>query len=206
MSQTPPGQNRFRWLKREAIDLGDVAVQVFAVVIGILLALFINNWVTQRQQQATVDEAMRAMRAELAANRVNVRAYAAHMFAAAKAMQESPANRNQPPRPCYELTGWDGVGGLAPLDAAYQTSIATQALANMPFPQAHLVAEIYGRQRYILKGIDLDVSLLMGSPKSMSFCVGAVAEVGKNVLQLDAMYGKLIGPDSAPLPTPPPTP
>lgn len=206
MSQTPPGRNRFRWLKRRAIDLGDVAVQVFSVVIGILLALFINNWMAQRQQQANVDDAMRAIRAELASNRVNVRTYATHMFAAAKTMQDSPANRNLPPRPCYEWTGWNGVGGLAPLDAAYQTSIATQALANMPFRQAHLVAEIYGWQHYILKVLDLDTAILMGSPRPASYCAGVVAEVGKNVMQLDAVYARLIGPDRGPLPTPPATP
>lgn len=202
MAQTPPEGKRFRWLKREAISLGDVAVQILAVVIGILLALLINDWVTQRQQQAGVDEAMRAIRAELAQNRMVVRNYAAHMYRMADALQDSPKNRDKPPQACYLWDQWNGLGGMVPLDAAYQTSIATQALANMPFKQAQIVSQIYGYQRYALKGIELDTAILMQS-HPLSFCAGIVEEIGKNAMQLDDLYGKLIGPDTARLPAPP---
>lgn len=195
MSEPTPGQRRWRWLRREAIDLGDLLVQIIAVVVGILLALLINNWVTQRQQQTTVDEAMRAIRAELMLNRTDLRTYAGHMFDMAAAMQNSPANKNQPPKACYQWVGWNGIGGLAPIDAAYQTSIATQALANMPFQQAQLVAQVYGWQHYVLKGIDLDASLLMQQAHSLDFCAGVVEEIGKNAVRLDERYAKLIGPD-----------
>ena len=190
-------------MRREAIDLGDVVVQIFAVVVGILLALFINDWVTQRQQQATVDEAMRSIRAELALNRTGLRAYAKHMFDMAAAMQNAPANKNQPPKACYLWVDWDGIGGLTPIDAAYQTSIATQALANMPFEQAQLVAQVYGWQHYVLKGVDLDASLLMQQPHSLEFCAGIIDEIGRNAVKLDELYAKLIGRDTAPLPMPP---
>lgn len=199
-NETPPG--RRRWLKREAISLGDVAVQVFSVVIGILLALFINDQVTQRKQQAGVDEAMRAIRAEFAQNRMVVRNYAAHMYRMVDAMQDSPKNRDKPPQACYLWDQWNGLGGLVPLDAAYRTSIATQALANMPFKQAQIVSQIYGYQRYALKGIELDTAILM-QPHPLGFCAGIVEEIGKNAMQLDALYGKLIGPDAARLPAPP---
>lgn len=203
MSEPTPGQGRWRWLRRETIDLGDLLVQIIAVVIGILLALFINNWVTQRQQQNTVDEAMRAIRAELTDNRSNVRAFARHMFEMVELMQQSPKNRDPGVRPCYMWDQWDGIGGLAPIDAAYQTSIATQALANMPFQQAQLVAQVYGWQHYYLKGIDLDASLLMQQPHSLGFCVGVVNEIGRNAIRLDtSYYAKLIGPDTMKLPRP----
>ncbi len=192
-------------MRREAIDLGDVVVQIFAVVVGILLALFINDWVTQRQQQATVDEAMRSIRAELALNRTGLRAYAKHMFDMAAAMQNAPANKNQPPKACYLWVDWDGIGGLTPIDAAYQTSIATQALANMPFEQAQLVAQVYGWQHYVLKGVDLDASLLMQQPHSLEFCADIIDEIGRNAVKLDELYAKLIGRDTAPLPKPPST-
>ncbi len=204
--ETPPPEaprrRHWNWFKREAIDLGDVAVQVFAVVVGILLALFINDWVMQRQQQANVDEAMHAIGAELAHNRVVLRDYARHMYRMAAAMQDSPRNRNQPPRVCYLWNEWDGIGGLIPLDSAYRTSIATQALANMPFKQAQVVSQIYGHQQYILKGVELDTSLMMQQPHPVDFCAGIVDEIGRNVMQLDQEYATLIGPDSAPSPEP----
>lgn len=199
----PPPKRR-TWFRREAIDLGDVVVQIFSVVIGILLALFINDWVMQRQQQANVDEAMRAIKVELAANRVQLRAHAKHMFEMAKAMQDSPANRNKPARPCFLWNEWDGIGGLNLTDAAYQTAIATQALANMPFKQAQLVAQIYGWQTYFEKGSELDLGILTQRPEPLGLCVGMVVDSGEGNLQLDAVYSRLIGPDTAPLPKPPP--
>ena len=198
-----PERKRQRWLRRGAIDLGDVAVQIIAVVVGILLALFINNWVMQRQQRVAVNEAMRAMRAELTANRNALRKHAKHMFDMAAAMQDDPANRNQPPRSCFEWAKWSGIGGLNLIDAAYQTAIATQAMANMPFKQAQTVAEIYGWQHYFQKGEEMDVGILTQRPQPLELCAGFVEEVAKSNLQLDAIYSPLIGADTAPLPKPP---
>ncbi|TAM97145.1 MAG: hypothetical protein EPN40_08040 [Rhodanobacteraceae bacterium] len=205
MSETTPGRKRWRWLRREAIDLGDLLVQIIAVVVGILLALLINDWVTQRQQQANIDEAMRAIRAELTQNRVVVRHFAAHMYRMAAEMQDSPKNRGKPAQACYSWNQWDGIGGMVPLDAAYQTSIATQALANMPFQQAQVVSRIYGWQHYASKGIELDTALLM-QPHPLDFCVGLVQEVGRDAMQLDDLYSKLIGPETATRPKPPASP
>lgn len=175
-------------------------------MVGILLALFINDWVTHRQQQASVADAMRAIKAELIANRLALRRHAMQMYAEAKAMQDAPANQTQPARACFEWKGWNGVGGLNLTDAAYQTAIATQALANMPFRQAHLVARIYGWQHYFQKGVELDVGILTGHPRPLDLCVGFIEEMGRNNLELDSIYSGLIGPDTAPLPKPPPSP
>jgi hypothetical protein len=202
MSETTPGRNRWRWLRREAIDLGDLLVQIIAVVVGILLALLINNWVTQRQQQAGVDEAMRAMRAEMTQNRAVVRKFATRMYGMAVAMQRSPRNHDKPAQACYAWDQWDGIGGMVPLDAAYQTSMATQALANMPFEQAQTISRIYGWQHYTLKGIELDTTILM-QPHPLDFCVGVVEEIGNDAMQLDDLYSNFIGPETATRPKPP---
>lgn len=164
-SQSPPPRRRGRWLRFEAISLGDVVLQILSVVVGILLALFIDNWSTERQQRATVETAMDAIRAELSENRVALRAHAARMADMAKRTQVSAKNANQPPRRCYEWEEWRGIGGLNLVDAAYQTAIATQALAHMPFAQASQVSQTYGWQRYFQKGFDLNGTLLMGNPQ-----------------------------------------
>jgi type II secretory pathway pseudopilin PulG len=199
----PPARHRRRWLRREAIDLGDVVVQIFAVVVGILLALFINNLVTQRQQQATVDDAMRAIRVELSANRIALRGHARQMFAMARNMRDAPSNRNRPPRFCYLWDGFRGIGGYVITDAAYQTAIATQALANMSFKQAQVVSEIYGWQHYYQKGVDLDVNMLTERAQPLDYCVEMVEEIGTGNLRLDAIYARLIGTDKVALPSPP---
>jgi len=161
--QAPPARRRWRFLRYEAISLGDVVLQIFSVVVGILLALFINNWSLARQERATVSTAMAAIRAELAANRLALRAHSAQMFDMAKRTAASAKNADQPPRRCYEWDEWRGIGGLNLVDAAYQAAIATQALAHMPFEQASRVAQAYGWQRYFQKGFDLDGTLLMGN-------------------------------------------
>lgn len=198
-----PAKRPSRWLRYEAISLGDVALQISSVVVGILLALFIDDWSTGRQQRATVDAALAAIRVELAANRVAVRAHAARMFEMAKRTQESAKNAHQPPRRCYEWDQWRGIGGLNLVDAAYQTAIATQALAHMPFAQASQVSQTYGWQRYFQKGFELNGTLLMGNAQSLEFCVDIIQGIGHDDLQLDAEYARLIGADNAAPATPP---
>jgi hypothetical protein len=195
-----PGRPRRRWLRYEAISLGDVILQIFSVVVGILLALFIDGWSTERQERATVDTAMEAIRAELAENRIALRTHAKRMFEMAKRIQGSAKNIGQPPRRCYEWDQWRGIGGLNLVDAAYQTAIATQAFAHMPFAQASQVAQTYGWQRYFQKGFDLNGTLLMGHPQALEFCVGVIEGIGHDDLQLDAEYARLIGTAGAPLP------
>ncbi|MEO9090442.1 MAG: hypothetical protein ABI247_08935 [Rhodanobacter sp.] len=195
------GWRQRRWLRREAIDLGDMVVQIIAVVVGILLALFINNWANQRHQRAAVSEAMHAIRMELSANRVALRAHAALMFNMATHMQESPKNQSQSPRPCYQWDQWRGIGELNLTDAAYQTSISTQALANMPFVQAQEVARVYGWQQYLQKGRDFDVEMLMQA-HPLIFCIGIAEDIGREDLRLEnRRYSALIGPDNARPPT-----
>ncbi|HEX7340645.1 MAG TPA: hypothetical protein VF269_00060 [Rhodanobacteraceae bacterium] len=213
--ESPKPRKRLGWLRREGIDLGDAVVQFFSVLLGVLLALLISQWTNHRQQQAkvqatlrqqqvTANDAMRAIHAELASNRVALREHASRMFAMAKRMQDSPQNRNKTPRFCYLWNQWRGIGGLNLVDAAYQTSIATQALANMPFAQAHKVAEVYGWQHYFQRGIQSDVHLMLDQRQTLDFCVGLIEEIGRGDLGLDKQYDPLIGQDKAKLPTPPP--
>jgi hypothetical protein len=188
------GRRRWKWLRYEAISLGDVILQIFSVVAGILLALFIDNWNTERAERRTARFAMEAIRAELATNRVALRAHAQRMSDMALRTRESAQNASQPPRRCYEWDAWRGIGGLNLVDAAYQAAIATQAFAHMPFAEASDVAQTYGWQRYFQKGFDLNGALLMGNPQSLEFCVGVIEGIARDDLQLDAEYSRLIGP------------
>lgn len=178
-------------------------MQIFAVVVGILLALFINSWVTRRQQQTAVAEAMHAMRAEVSSNRTFLRTQTQLLFNMAQAMMNGPANRNQPAKPCMEWQGWSGVGASHLTEAAYQTAMVTQALANMPFKQAQLIAQVYGWQHVFQKFSGLETGLLLQHPQTLQFCVDTIVDIGHNNLQLDAAYSYLIGPDRHPLPKPP---
>jgi hypothetical protein len=180
-------------LRYEAINLGDVALQVVSVVAGILLALFIDNWNSERAERKTARFALEAIRAELSTNRVALRSHAERMRDMGRTMRGSAQNSGGPPRRCYEWAEWRGIGGLNLVDAAYQTALATQAFAHMPFAQASEVAQTYGWQRYFQKGFDLNGALLMGNPQALEFCVGVIEGIARDDLQLDAEYARLIG-------------
>lgn len=201
---TPPPRQRFRWLRRGAIDLGDVVVQILAVVVGILLALFINDWGTERQQRRTVDEAMHAVHAELAANRAALLNNAEWLHKMAAHLESATENRNQAPRPCYGWPQWGGTGIVNLVDAAYQTAIATQALSYMPFEQAQRVAQAYGYQHSYQQIFNLIRSQFGGAPHTAAECVLLVKSLGHEEQLLDTAYSPLIGPDKAKWSTPTP--
>lgn len=202
---TPAPRRRLRWLRRGAIDLGDVVVQIIAVVIGILLALLINNWVTERQQQNAVDVAMRAIHAELAANRAALRNNADRLNRMAARLQGAPENRNLAPRPCYQWPQWEGTGAVNLVDAAYQTAIATQALSYMPFEQAQRIAQAYGYQHFYQQAFNLFRSMFL-KPAAASQCVAELKSFSHNERLLDSAYAPLIGPDKTSWPGTQPMP
>lgn len=203
----PVRRRRLRWLRRGAIDLGDVVVQIIAVVVGILLALFINNWVTERQQQDAVDVAMRAIHAELAANRAALRENAGRLHKMAADLRSAPENRNQAPRPCAAWPQWGGTGVVNLVDAAYQTAIATQALSHMPFEQAQRIAQAYGYQHSYEQAFSLLRSrFLADSAHTADECAFELENFGHNERLLDTAYTPLIGPDKADWPGTQPMP
>lgn len=199
----PPPRKRLGWLRREGIDLGDAAVQFIAVVVGIVLGLFISQWSGHRHQQQAVNEAMRAIRAELVANRDALRKNAEYLYKAAAIIAKEPANQNQPPRACYQWNNWQGTSSANLTDAAYQTAIATQTLSYMPFEQAQRVAKVYGAQHNRKQGLSLlHDKLLLTGKHALGFCVAVLDSLAKNECLLDAAYNPLIGPDKAEWPVP----
>ena len=201
--QPEPPRRRRRWFRRAPINLGELAVETIAVVLGILLALWINDWQNRRQQQATVDQAMTSIRAELAVNRRLLRHHTEHMYGMTRRMTASPLNKG-PSRTCTDWDEWDGLN-LPPLqDAAYQTSIATQALANMPFKQAQEVARVYSEQQLIRKVYEIDGSMLLDRASApLGFCTDIAVEIGNADMRLSQAYDTLLGPDPEPRPTAP---
>src|SRR5699024_2071570 len=96
------------------------------------------------------------------------------MIAAARS--DSPKRQ-----PCFLRAGWGGYGEALVTDAAYRTAIATNALAHMPFEQAHRVAEIYGfQQRYHKAFHLLREHILFAGPKPLDICITGVVALGRH--------------------------
>ncbi len=183
---------RRAWFRRESISLGDVALQLFVVVLGILLALAIDDWKKARETAQNVADAMKAVNTELAANRAAMRAQHEHLQGLTAALTKVQADA--PVKPCNEYEGWNGAGIPVLLDAAYETAIATQAFAHMDFDRAQVVAEAYGRQKMYIEAHGKLLDLLMrGQPMPVGFCGGIVQELGNFAATVDAAYTRALG-------------
>lgn len=182
---------RRTWFRRESISLGDVVLQLFVVVLGILLALAIDDWKKARETTQSVADAMKAVSTELAANQAEMRTQHEHLQGLTAALTKVPADA--PVTPCNEYEGWNGAGIPVLLDAAYDTAIATQAFAHMDFDRAETVAAAYGRQRmYIVAHGKLLDLLMRGQPTPVGFCRGIVEELGNFVATVDAAYTRAL--------------
>ncbi|HEY6985742.1 MAG TPA: hypothetical protein VH375_06655 [Rhodanobacteraceae bacterium] len=163
--------------RREAVSIAELGVQTFAVVLGILLALAIDGWRKDRETGQGVATAMSAIHAELAANAAQISATHDRLHALLDALAADEKVTAEV-KPCNEYEHWNGIGLPVLLDAAYQTTIATQALAHTDFSRAQVIAKAYGLQQMYLdeRGKVIDV-LMRLQPMPAGFCRGVVEEL-----------------------------
>gem|GEM_PF-1509236 len=171
-AETVPANPTRRWFHRESISLAEIAVQTFSVVLGVLLALAIGEWSHEREEHRQVETALKALRAEIEANRAEVAKSLKYIADSDTEMAEkAKADPPSGPRSCTETPGWHGVASPLLLDSAYQTAIATQTLAHMDFNQAQQVARVYAKQREFQKYSDYLISFLLPQrPLSVDSC------------------------------------
>lgn len=196
---TAPGALR-RWFHRESISLAEIAVQTFSVVLGVLLALAIGEWSREREEHKQMDAALRALRAEIEANRAEVATGLKHIADSDAEMAEN-AKTHPPagPRACIETPGWHGIASPLLLDSAYQTAIATQTLAHMDFNQAQQVARVYAKQREFQKYADYTISFLLPErPMIVDACRYILTGEEKGYLEgLDRTFGEFLAQNKA---------
>jgi len=181
---------RASWFRREAISLAELTVHTFAVVLGILLALAIDEHKKERETAAGVAAAMAALHGELEGNRARLHHHQGHMLGMRDALL---ADTKEGTRTCDGYSGWSGTQTPLLLDAAYQTAIATQAFSHMEFSRVQSVAAAYGMQRLTAAYLDkiLDV-VLRGQEVSAATCGNLVAEVASAEGLVDGLYEKAL--------------
>ena len=189
---------RRAWFRREPIDLGELAVETIAVLLGVLIALAIDGWHEGRQDRRVVVSADTAVRSEIGANRRAVAAHAHRLEAMAARMDAAPATGDA--RPCMGYPGWAGAEPPLLLDTAYEVAVATGAMAKMPYAHASAIGGAYGAQHYVQAVYDrIGAMLLAERPVARTQCTGIVREMARASAQLGARYDKLLA-------TPPPSP
>ncbi|MGH8116345.1 MAG: hypothetical protein ACREP0_04475 [Rhodanobacteraceae bacterium] len=172
-----------------------MVVQIFAVVVGILLALAINRWHTNRANAARAAEANVALNDEVTANDRGVTHALSQVatFSAAMARDAPPAR--SPSLPCNEYSGWPGLSVPLLLDAAYRTSIASQAFADMSFARARQIAYVYAEQQAFENHVRNTVQFLVqGHPYPYPYCQQLVVNQRTWLERLHTVYRNFLRP------------
>jgi hypothetical protein len=183
------------WFRREAISIAELAVHTFAVVLGMLLALAIDEQKKEHETAATIADAMAAVHTELESNRSQLRRHQEHLVSMVGLLR---AEKTDGEHSCSEYEGWSGTGGLLLLDAAYQTAIATQAFSHMEFARAQAVATAYGAQRLSLDHLGKVLDLVLrGQQISAGGCANLISELANMETEVDAIYGKALEASAA---------
>lgn len=192
-SDPASGAPRRSMFRHEAISVAELGVQTFAVVLGILLALAIDGWRKDRETRESVADAMSAVHAELEANNREITETHEHLHKLVDALKIDEKAGATGAKPCNEYENWNGIGLPVLLDAAYQTTIATQALAHTDFARAQTIAQAYGLQHmYVDERAHVIDLLLRAEPLPVGFCRGVVEELTMLNDNAEAAYAKAI--------------
>ena len=176
---------RRAWFHRETISLAEIAVQVFSVVLGILLAFAISNWSASRESTRKVAEAQTAIRAEILANRARLKQTVAYQAGLAKDVRDA-ANSAAPPRHCTDVASWRGMQTALLLHSAYDNAIAAGVFTSMALADGQTIAAIYAwQERYLVysdKSLDWMVMKFMDESAGCAGVLEDLSEAGRNLL------------------------
>lgn len=135
-------------IKRHAETL---AVETISVVLGVILALAANAWHDDRAHAADAQEAMTAIRNELAINDSVLHlklVYHREMLDSLKALLARTKTRDVPGG-LRAIKNWSGLQPSQLLDDAWQTARATQAIQYVPYNVVVLLSRTYAMQQRI---------------------------------------------------------
>lgn len=191
-----PSKEPRRWLRLGHLELSDLLVETFSVLLGVLLALLINAWVQKRQTHDKVDEAMTSIRQELQANRQTLNTLSTYEGRLIEGIDKA-LKTPHPPAYCDEVDEWHGI--YSPLEsqllhAAYDTATASGVFADMDFESLRRVAGLYARlnryEDYYSKSVEWMMQRRLSSHAEgfeIGMCRGIVHDlaVGANRLQQD---------------------
>ncbi len=161
-------------------------VEVGSIVFAVLLALFVNELRQNAAVQESVQRAQRNLRNEIQTNRKQVESRIPYHKEMVKTLSEMKA---QPVLDTKQVPGWRGL--LPPLyrKAAYETAMATEALANMDFDTVEILAFTYSAQDMIAQmNREVIRSLVVGELKSTEEIRGVFSEMGTLEMEMQRAY------------------
>jgi hypothetical protein len=142
MSQEPQPDSPSRWLRLGHLSLSDLLVETFSVLLGVLLALLINNVVQARQTRHKVAEAQSSIRAELEGDRKRLTVMNEY-YHLINGKLDQAQKAQHPLAHCDDLPEWKGLITPLLLHASYDSAASSGVFADMPFGQTSRIAGLY---------------------------------------------------------------
>jgi hypothetical protein len=148
---TTPGRPRRAGHRRGRLAWGSLAIEVFSITLSVLAALAVAEWREERAAAKTRQAALLGILGEVRANRAELIRRATYYREILPALQE--AARTNPEARLGEVAvpGWRGLAPPLLPSAAYDTALAMQAFAGLPFDTARNISWIYSFQRLYLQ-------------------------------------------------------
>jgi len=192
-------------------SIRDYLVHLSMVVLGILIALGLEQWREASHNHAIAQRALDDMLVEIRENRTEVVGAAlelkeqlpdlqAHRDLQLKAIEAGRTHSKPPPeaRPASHTFHTPTLS-----TAAWDNALAMQALGRIDFETARKLARVYSEQRevkdaqrsFIAVATHLDAMAgraLNDTPERMIERYGRLEEVGISMINLDAAYGQLL--------------
>ena len=149
---------------------GALVAQLFFIAAGVYLGNRADDWKQEKSHREAERATLQNFRAEMVANRENVRQHAAIHARYADSMMVSERRGDSAPRSVREVfrrLGWQGIAPIRFSHTAWDLALATQSLSYIPPQLAFGIARVYTEQNYVERiGADAGVALL--SPAGMS--------------------------------------
>lgn len=131
-----------RWLGQ--VPWGRLALEMFSVVVGVLIALWLSNWNDRRKEHVRAHEALAEIRRELAGNRDRLNESARYyrtLLERVNVAGGAGLARFQ------ALPEWKGVSPPLLNDSVFSAAMTTQVLSPLNFELVVASTEAYAHQR-----------------------------------------------------------
>ncbi len=129
--------------------LPDLFLEIVSIVIGILLAFWLNDWQTDRQHEQTVRKSLKNIKSEIQNNLHHLKKvmpYHQSCQLAISTTEPDSGLRNF-------LAVWKGLNPPMLYQSAYESAREVQAFAYMDYETASAISSLYSRQKFLLEMI-----------------------------------------------------
>lgn len=132
---------------RERFPLQAIAIEVFAIVLGVLFALYVKDWRNERERAALAQRALKSFEQEVCSNQRRIQEVLPYHKAMRDTFQYVLEKRTlQTFRDLYDQVGFRGYRTISPLNAAMKTARSTGAIGLFDYEITQGLVRIYSVQ------------------------------------------------------------